>query len=67
MDGLYLGGIAAADDAAYLRALGISHLLSLGEKPDRVPNSEVHQKFIDIDDVPDADLLSILDDAVQYV
>ena len=39
--GLYLGSVRAADDPANLEALGITHIMSLGVKPVRLPSTLV--------------------------
>ena len=68
VDKLYLGGIAGAFDPGYLQHKGITHILSLLDRP--IPEEQVQNftyKFVGVLDLYDTDLLQEMDACQEFV
>jgi len=71
--GLLFGGEGCGHDRQTRESIGINHVLSIittfeqGFKPDQEMICSGHWKIFRIEDSPTADLLHILDDAVEFI
>ena len=66
LPGLILGSVMSTKNKQLMQQKGVTHILSLGERPVQVPDNGV-TKFFDIKDDDDADLLSILPEIVEFI
>lgn len=67
LDHLYLGSIGAAMHKAALKSLGITHILIVAEKLPALFPSDFTYKTLNLSDTPEADLLSILPEAIEFI
>ena len=68
LDKLYLGGISGTFDPAYLHGRGITHILSLLDRP--MPEeliSSFKYKYVYALDLYDTDLLQDLEECLKFV
>ena len=63
---LFLGSQKATMDASILELLGITHILSVGAPARNCPANSVN-RYIDIRDSHEQDLLAILPEAVEFI
>ena len=67
-DNLYLGTVFAANASDVQDELKLTNIMSVGAPVDpKKTNTSINYKFFEIEDKPEADLSSILDEAVAYM
>ena len=67
IEGLYLGSVKATTFPGTLDDMGITHILSLGVRPQQLPNGLIDSYFIDIGDTELEDITPHLPAIVQFI
>ena len=66
-ENLYLGSVQSTSEPSTLENLGITHVLSLGVQPLRLPNGLTDTMFIDVDDHELAEIYPHLGNIVNFI
>ena len=66
-ENLYLGSVQATKEPSTLENLGITHILSLGVQPLRLPNGLADTMFVDVDDHELAEIYPHLGNIVNFI
>ena len=67
IEGLWLGGLQAAEDVALLKCAGITHMVSLGVFPLAINSTVKQMKVHNLMDIPSADISPHLPGVVDFI
>ena len=68
LDNLYLGGVEAAIDTSTLKSCGITHILTIDDRPlSQETTKGFISKYVHGLDLPDTDLLSHMDECNEFM
>ena len=67
VEGLYLGSVKATTFPSTLDDMGITHILSLGVRPQQLPSGLINSLFIDVDDHELADISPHIPACIQFI